>query len=139
MFSTTYCNSDLKDKIANCALEKQQLHEVTTLAAEIARLLVRDEAILKEEGVRKEMQQLEDWLEAERKGPAPAGIVSESGIAWLTGLRDRLKLSAQEAQRLEGEGGNPSSKDQVEKTEALLKTIRRIDKIIDESSVAQPH
>ncbi len=114
-------------------LERKQLHDVTLLAGELKRLMVRHNAILTEEGVRKEMQKLEEWLEAEREGPAPAGIISESGLHWLSVLRDKLKLSADEAQRLEGEGGNPANKEQAEKLEDLLKTIRRIDRIIDES------
>ena len=139
MHSDTDCLSDIKEKIADNAIEQKQLHDVTALAAELKRLLVRHHAILKEEGVRQEMERLEQWLEDERKGPAPARVISESGIQWLVGLRDRLKLSADEAQRLEGEGGNPSSKEQIEKTEDLLKTIRRIDRIICESKPSKSH
>ena len=131
---------DLKEKIANNALEQKQLHDLTALTAELKHLLVRYHDILKEEGVRNEIEQLESWLEKERHGPAPAGIVSESGTLWLKGLRDRLKLSAEEAQRLESEGGNPGTKEQVEKTENLLKAVRRIDAILDSNSaVQQPH
>ena len=126
----------LEETIANKTLEKQQLHHVTTLAGELKRLLVRHSAILQEEGVRREMQQLEEWLEVERKGPAPAGVISEGGIAWLGKLRDRLKLSADEALRLEGEGGNPANKEQGEKIEDLLKTVRRIDRIISDNVVS---
>lgn len=129
---------ELKERIADNALEQKQLHDVTALAAELKRLLVHHYASLKEAGIRKEMQQLENWLEAERKGPAPAGIISESGISWLTSLRDRLKLSAEEAQRLESEGGQPRSREQIEKTENLLNAVQRIDKIINES-LAKPH
>ena len=139
MHSDTDCLSDIKEKIADNAIEQKQLHDVTALAAELKRLLVRHHAILKEEGVRQEMERLEQWPEDERKGPAPARVISESGIQWLVGLRDRLKLSADEAQRLEGEGGNPSSKEQIEKTEDLLKTIRRIDRIICESKPSKSH
>jgi hypothetical protein len=133
------CITDVKEKIADNALEKQQLHDVTTLAAELRRLLVRHHDVLKAEGVRKEMERLEDWLETERKGPAPAGIISESGVTWLKNMRDKLKLSAEEAQRLEGEGGNPSSQEQANRNEDLLKTIRRIDEIINENSAVKTH
>lgn len=120
-------------------LERRQLHEVTTLAAEIRKLLMRHQEILSEEGIARELKQLEEWLEKERLGPAPAGIISEGGIAWLENLCARLKLSAEEVQRLEGEGGAPRSKEQVEKTEDLLRTIRRIDDIIHEVTAPQLH
>lgn len=139
MLGDVNCLSELREKTSNKILEKKQLHDVTTLAAELKRLLVRHQDTLKDKGVGKEMQQLEDWLEVERKGPAPASIISEGGVAWLEKLRDRLKLSADEMLRLESEGGNPSSQEQIDKTEDLLKAIRRIDRIIDESSVAKPH
>jgi len=139
MENTNCCTSELKEKIADNALEQKKLHDITTMAASLKRILVRHGDVLKEEGVRKEMQRLEEWLEAERKGHAPVCVISQGGISWLSILRDRLKFSVDEAIRLEGEGGNPSTKDQIEKTEDLLKTIRRIDAIIDDSSVAQPH
>jgi len=138
MLRPTDIISECEEKVAHNALERQKLHEVTTLAAEVKSLLVRHNDILKDEGIRKEMRQLEEWLETERTGPAPAGVISEGGIMWLIALRDKLKLSADEAQRLEGEGGPPSSKEQIEKTENKLKAIRRIDAIICEHSV-KPH
>lgn len=125
-------------KVVPDNIEKQP-QDVLALAAELRILLVRHNDILKEEGVRREMQQLEHWLEIGHKGPAPDSIISEGGICWLIGLRDRLKLSADEAIRLEGEGGNPSTKEQIEKTENILKTVRRIDRIIEENSATKTH
>jgi len=133
------CINDCKERIASNALEKNHLHDITTLAAEIKRLMVRYSDMLKEGGISKEMAQLEDWLETERKGPVPAAIISISGITWLCSMRDKLKLTADEALRLEGEGGLPSSKEQNEKTEALLKIVRKMDRIINESTVTKPH
>ncbi len=125
--------------IEDKCIEQKQLHDVTTLAAELKQLLVRYGSALNEAGIRSDMDKLENWLEEERKGPAPANVISEGGITWLTALRDKLKLSAEEAQRLEGEGGNPGTREQSEKNEELLKTVRKIDHIIDESAVTQPH
>ena len=121
------------------ALEKQSSEQLDTLVEDLKRLLTRHHDSLKEGGVRREMQQLERWLEAECEGPAPAGVISESGMKWLECLRDKLKLSADEALRLEGEGGNPSNTEQAEKIDAVLKTIRRIDKIINESATTTAH
>lgn len=129
----------LHEKFADNVLERQKLHEITTLAEELKRLIARHGDILKEEGIRRQMETLESWLENERKGPVPAHVVSESGIKWLGEMRDRLKLSADECLRFESEGGNPCSIEQNDKVEELLKTIRRIDRIIQESSVTKPH
>lgn len=134
------CITDCKERVASNALEKNHLQDVTVLAAEINRLLVRYSDMLKEGGIRKEMRQLEDWLETEKKGPAPAAIISASGLTWLCSIKDKLKLTADEALRLEGEGGQPMSKEQYEKTQELLKIVRKIDAIINEScAVAKPH
>lgn len=130
---------DLHEKICDNAVQKTQLHDITLLAGELKRLLIRHDGVLAEEGVHKEMQQLEEWLESQRKGPVPANIISGTGMSWLIALRDKLKLSADEAIRLEGEGGNPSTKEQAAKMDELLRTIRRMDKIIDESNICTSH
>lgn len=131
--------SGLHEKIHDNSVHKTQLQDITQLAAELKHLMVRHNDVLREEGVSSEMQQLEDWLETQRKGPVPAVVISMSGMSWLVSLRDRLKLSADEALRLEGEGGNPSNKEQAEKIADLLKTIRRIDKVINESNICVPN
>ena len=130
---------EITDDACNAALKQQQEETLETLAVELRRLLVRHHHVLTEEGVRQQMETLEHWLEAEQKGPAPANVISESGVAWLTALHDRLKLSADEMLRLEGEGGNPASTEQAEKVEELLKTVRRIEKIIDDSTHVKSH
>lgn len=134
-----YSSSDLHEKISDNAIQKTHLQDITLLVGELKRLLVRHDGVLVDEGVHKEMQQLEEWLESQRKGPVPASIISISGMSWLVALRDKLKLSADEAIRLEGEGGNPSTKEQAEKMNGLLNTIRRMDKIIDESNISAQH
>jgi hypothetical protein len=130
--------ADLDKKICDNAINKTKLHDITLLAGELKRLLIRHDGALADVGVRREIRQLEDWLESQRKGPVPASIISGTGMSWLVTLRDKLKLSADEAIRLEGEGGNPSTKEQAEKMDDLLKAIRRMDKIIDDSK-CKPH
>lgn len=142
MFNSSHNSgiNERKDCNSSNVLEKNHLQDVSVLAAEINRLLVRYNDMLKEGGIRKEMRRLEDWLEAERKGPAPASIISASGLTWLCSIRDKLKLAADETLRLEGEGGQPMSKEQNEKTQDLLKVARKIDVIINEScAVSKPH
>lgn len=109
---------------------QQQLQDVEALEHELKRLLVRHEATLDAEGIRKEVEILERWMESYRRGLAAADKISCTGMTWLADLRDRLKLSADERQRLEGEGGNPASKEQAEKTEELLKAIRSIERVM---------
>ena len=106
------------------------LHDVEELDNEMKRLLVKHEGVLNDEGIRRNVEVLERWLESYRRGLVAAHKISETGSGWLGDLRDRLKLAAEEMQRLEGEGGNPSSKEQAEKIEELLKAVRRIDAVI---------
>ncbi len=119
-----------------CA-ESAETEYLDNLTDDLKRLLVRHSSVLKEEGVRRQMQALETWVATQRNGPAPACVISESGITWLTQLHDQLKLSADEMLRLEGEGGNPASTEQAEKVEELLRTIRHIQKIIDNNPTAK--
>ncbi len=138
MHSPMSCISKHANGTANTP-EAREWREIALLAEKIKELLAYHQAVLKDAGIRKEVRQLEGWLEAECNGPAPATIISRSGMDWLKGLRDKLKLSAEEAQRMESEGGAPRSKEQLERTEELLKTVRRIDKIIDESTISTSH
>lgn len=109
---------------------QNQLEEVEELTNELKRLLVKHERTLDEEGIRKEVECLERWMESYRRGLAAAHKISETGTGWLGTLRDKLKLAADEMQRIEGEGGAPASREQAEKTEDLVKAVRRIEKVI---------
>ena len=122
-----------EQKIASNTLERQKLHELTTLVAEIKRLLVRHDTPLQDADVSREMQSLEEWLEQERKGPAPAGSISLGALAWLESLRNRVKMAAEEAQRFESEGGTIPTGEQAQRIENLVKTMQRIDVIIGDA------
>ncbi len=106
----------------------QKLHEVENLTNELKRLLVHHETALDEEGVRREMETLERWMESYRRGLAAANKISETGIGWLSELRDRLKMAASERLRLEDEGGNTASGEQHKHTEDLLAAANHIEK-----------
>lgn len=108
----------------------QQLTEAEELTNELKRLLVRYESTLEQEGIRHHIETLERWMETYRHGMSAARKISENGTPWLTELRERLKLAAEELQRLEGEGGNPATKEQVAQAEDLMKASRRIDQVI---------
>ncbi len=125
--------------IDRTARERQQLHEVTLLVAQIQRLLVRHSAVLQDAGVYREMRQLGNWLEVERRASTQTGAISPSGLVWLSELRDRLRLSVEEAQCLDDEAAALHSMDHISRIEDMLGTVERIDKIIGESTVIKPH
>lgn len=112
------------------AFSQNQLQEVEELANELKRILVKHEKTLDEEGIRQEVECLERWMESYRRGLAAAHKISETGTGWLTHLRDKLKMAADEMQRIEGEGGPPASREQAEKNEDLVKAVRRIEKVM---------
>jgi len=106
-------------------------HDVEKLAKELKRLLFRHKALLDEEGVNREVKLLEQWMDSYRCGLVTAHILSETSATWLTNLHDRLKLTAEEMQTLEGEGGIPANKEQAEKIEQLFRAIDGIEKILE--------
>jgi hypothetical protein len=108
----------------------QQIAEVEELTNDLKRLLVKYENALEQEGIRHQVETLERWMESYRHGLSAARKISQNGTSWLTELRARLKLAADELQRLEGEGGNPASKEQTAQAEDFLKASRRIDQVI---------
>lgn len=108
----------------------QEMADVEGLIRELKQLLVRHESALNEEGIRQEVEILERWVESYRRGLAAANKIAKTGIEWLPTLRDRLKMATDEMQRLEGEGGNPASKEQMQKTEDLLNAAKRIDEVL---------
>ncbi len=112
---------------AGAMTPSKELADVESLGAELKRLLVSHEDVLAEEGVDAEMRILERWVESYRRGLSAAQKISEKGLAWLAALSNHLKLASEELQRLEGEGGNPLSREQMEKTEQLRATLKRID------------
>lgn len=109
---------------------EQQLEEAEGLTNELKRLLVRYENALEHEGIRHQVEILERWMESYRRGLSAAQKISESGTTLLIELREKLKLAAEELQRLEGEGGSPLTKEQINQTEEFLKASRRIDQVI---------
>jgi lysyl-tRNA synthetase class I len=113
-------------------LTQLELKNVEEMTNELKRLLVKNEKALDEHDTRHEVEVIERWMESYRRGLSAAHKLSETGTTWLVDLRDKLKLAADELIRLEGEGGNPSNKEQVERTEELLNAVRRIDKVLPE-------
>lgn len=110
--------------------DENQLHKVEALVNELKHLLECNDTVFDDEIIGRQMQILETWMECYHSGIIATATFHETSTALLTDLRGRLKLAAEELQRLEGEGGNPASKEQVEKNEGLNKAIRRSEKLI---------
>ena len=127
-------NDELREKITLKALERQQLNDATHLAGELKRMLVKFHDCLQEEGFATEIARLEDWIETQRHGAAPAHVINVGAMTWLKQLRERLKLSADELHRLRDEGGNACGVEQNDRTEDLLQAVRCIDQLLDEKS-----
>jgi len=117
------------DDASHAALDLQ-LSEAEELTNQLKRLLVRYESALEQEGIRQQVETLERWMESYRRGLAAARKITENGASLLTQMRQRLKLAAEELQRLEGEGGNPASKEQAIEAEEFLKASRNIDQVL---------
>ena len=106
-----------------------QLQRMQELLEEMKCLMERNDSIFDDESVRREMTMLERWMESYRSDLVSMDTFCETSVLLLADLRTRLKLAAEELQRLEGEGGNPASKEQVDKNEQLLKAVRRSEKL----------
>jgi hypothetical protein len=111
---------------------------VRALTDELKQLLEHNNTAFDDEIIRRQMELLGNWMECYRTNLVAPATFSETGVALLNDMRARLKLSIEEQQRLEGEGGNPSTKEQVEKTEELLKVIRRSEKLLAEVEALFP-
>jgi hypothetical protein len=106
------------------------MQEAETLMHEVRRLLVHSEGALSEEGVKDQAQTLERWLESYRRGLSAAQKLSQNSDSFLQQMRDRLKLSLEELQRLDDEGGTPATREQRQRMEDLTRTLGRIDHLI---------
>ncbi len=126
--NTTAANCTPCESVANPL--DQQLCDAEQLTNELKRLLVKYENALEQEGIREQVETLERWMESYRRGLSAARKISEKGTDWLTDLRERLKMAAEELNRLEGEGGNPLDKSQAVQAEEYLRASLRIDKVI---------
>ncbi len=128
-YDTTHDNDNADNAVDIVLNSNASLEEVEALTNELKRLLVRHETLLEQEGIKHQIEVLERWMESYRRGLAAAYKLSQNGITWLNDLRERLKLAADELQRLEGEGGNPATAEQIAKAEELIKAIHRIDEV----------
>jgi hypothetical protein len=101
------------------------------LTHQLKKLLVRSEpALERSETAKAQIERLERWMESYRRGQSAACKIAENGSSLLHEARDQLRLSLEELQRLESEGGPPATKEQVQQADDLAHAIRRIDKLL---------
>ncbi len=119
----------------------KQMEEVEAVVRELQKLLVRHELRLDAEGVRERLLTLERWAETFRRGLKAAGKISEMGPQWLREAQDKLRLAADELQRMDDESPAESSTDNAKKAEEYLRATRRIDKLIPavDHALKAPH
>lgn len=117
---------------AECISAMQaQLQAVEELTFSLKALSVRYHQTLEEEGIAEQLATLERWAESYRRGLTAAQKMSSVGLPMLNELRDRMKLAAEEIQRLEDEGGNLApSKEQAVKCDDMVRAVRRINELI---------
>ena len=102
-------------------------------------LLALDLNTFGDKNISRELEVLGRWNAYYHKNLVTLEAFSETCMIVLANLRDRLKLALEEMQRLEGEGGPTASKEQVEKNEALVKAIRRIETLLNKNSNTAHH
>ena len=103
------------------------ISEAETLVHEVRRLLVYSESAMDDDSVKIRAETLERWLESYRRGLSAAQKISRNSESFLQEMRNRLKLSLEEMQRLDDEGGSPATAEQKQRMDELAKAIRRID------------
>lgn len=109
----------------------QELEDAEKLTKELRRLLARHEDTLEEENIRREVEILERWIAAYRRGVVNARRISPSEISLLGDLRSHLRLTLTERQRLEDEGGRAPTPEESEKLNELMKTMRRMERMLN--------
>jgi hypothetical protein len=105
----------------------QQADEADALVQEFRKLLVGFESELGAEGVREQLQTLERWSESLRRGLKAAAKMSEVAPQWLHEAQDRLKLAADELQRMDAESPAAPGADHTRRAEEYMHAMRSID------------
>lgn len=128
-----------KPATAITSQDARRFERVQAVAQDLKGLLEHNNSAFDDEIIQRQMELMERWMECYRSNLVTPNTFSETSTALITDMRGRLKLAVEEQQRLEGEGGNPSTKEQVEKSEETLKAIRRSEKLLQEIETLFPN
>lgn len=115
-----------------------QLEEAEALVHEFRKLLVRHETSLDSEGVRDHLEKLERWAESYRHGLEAAEKISEKGPVWLRDAQERLKLAADELQRMDAESPATGPEEEQARAESFLRAKRRLEALVPAVEQAVP-
>jgi len=108
----------------------ERLQWVEALADDLKQLLENNNTAFDDEMIGRQIELVERWIDCYCHNLVAAETFSEASAELLADLRMRLKLAAEELQRLEGEGGNPATEEQMAANEETLKAIRRSEKLL---------
>ncbi len=108
----------------------EQLERVELLIDELKQLLDRHNSAFDDEVIHRHIILLEHWVECYQQDTVGIDTFTEASIKLLNDLSGRLKFAAEEMQRLEGEGGNPASREQDRQIDDMVKAVRRSQKLI---------
>jgi len=120
-----------KHTAKNAAPSVPQWQRMKALADDLKQLVERNNSVFDDENIRRQIAVLERWMDHYCRDLVTAETFYETSAALLADLGSRLKLTTEERQRLEGEGGLPATREQAEQNEEMLKTIRRIETIVN--------
>jgi hypothetical protein len=104
--------------------------DVEPLRQDIKSMLNKCEPTLEKEGLLDQAEKLEYCLDSYSRGISAAKELTQSGAAYLQEMRDHLIQRSQDLQRLESEGGAPSTPAQELEAAELNRAIDRIDHLI---------
>jgi hypothetical protein len=108
---------------------KDQMHEAEKLADGLTMLLANYQPLLEREGIRDQVETLQQWAECYRNGLDAADQISQNAGSMVAGLQERTKFAAEELHRFEDDGGPIANKQQAAETENLSRVARRLTQV----------
>jgi hypothetical protein len=107
-----------------------KLQQVQIVTDELKRLLQNNNTAFDDEVIRRQVDLLEHWMDCYRRDLFNVDTFSEASTALISDLRARLKLAAEEVQRLEDEGWAVPNREQLEENEEMLRAITRSEQLL---------
>jgi hypothetical protein len=108
-----------------------ELADAESLAQKLKQLVTRLDNTPDGKIIRRESEILERWITAYRRSVAITGKISPSEISLLAHLHAPLKQLVDANRRLEEEGGRPPTHEEAVAIHSLMKTIRRIERMLN--------
>lgn len=106
------------------------LDETEALCNSLKHVTVRSGDALDRGDAMEGIAQLERWVESYRRGLSAAQKISSAGVEMLQATRDKLAYTLEERLRLDDEGGNAPSPEQIAETNELAQAVKRVDRLL---------